>query len=74
MKNCKKELFGAVCGTGVLGARGQIVIPKEARDRLQAKEGDRFLFIEHYGKIVMVPEEEMTKIMKEVTKHIKKIK
>jgi AbrB family looped-hinge helix DNA binding protein len=71
MKNSiYKKGLGVICGTAVLGARGQVVIPKEARERLKAKEGDRFLFVEHFGKIVIIPEKEMRKLINDITKHL----
>lgn len=63
--------FGIVCGTTTVGERGQIVIPKEAREKLDLTSGDRFLVIEHYGKIVLIPEKEMRTMIKQITKHLK---
>ena len=63
--------FGTVCGTTIVGERGQIVIPKEAREKLKLKSGDRFLVIEHYGKIVLIPENEMRSMVAQITKHLK---
>ncbi len=48
--------LGSIGGTTVLGERGQLVIPKEMRDHLKLKAGDSFLVIEHFGKVVLVPE------------------
>jgi len=63
--------FGEVLGTANLGPRGQVVIPKEARDRLKMKGGDTFLVVEHSGKIVLIPEKEMRSLIKQITKHLK---
>lgn len=63
--------FGTICGTANLGPRGQIVIPKEAREKLKMKEGDRFVVVEHFGKVVFIPEMEMRKIINQITKHLK---
>ena len=55
MKNTNINYMpGCVCGSAVLGSRGQVVIPKEARDKLGLKEGDRFLVVEHMGKLVFL--------------------
>jgi len=62
--------FGNVVGTTTLGERGQIVIPKEAREKLKLKDGARFLVIEHHGKLVLVPEEIMSQLVKQITKHL----
>ena len=58
--------WGSVCGVASIGPRGQIVIPKEAREKLKLKEGDRFLVVEHYGKLILAPE----KVMKEMVEHL----
>ena len=70
----KKECFmpGSICGATSLGARGQLVIPKEARAKLNLKEGERFLVIEHLGKIILVPEDQMRHIINEITTHLNK--
>lgn len=58
--------FGNVCGSTSMGVRGQIVIPKKARDSMKAKTGDQFLVIEHDGCLMMVPE----KVVAHMLKHI----
>lgn len=61
-----------VCGTASLGERGQIVVPKEARQRLKLKNGDQFLVVEHYGKLILVPQKMMKDLLKLLNKHILK--
>ena len=61
-----------ICGLTVMGERGQVVIPKEAREKLKMKPGDRFVVIEHFGKLVLVPAEEMQEMAARITKHLKK--
>jgi AbrB family looped-hinge helix DNA binding protein len=63
---------GCICGSATLGERGQLVVPKEARTRLRLKEGERFLVIEHMGKIILVPEVQARHIVNEVTRYLKK--
>ncbi len=58
--------FGNVCGSTSIGTRGQIVIPKKARDLMRVKIGDHFLVIENNGCLMMVPE----KIVSHMLKHI----
>ncbi len=65
-------LFGTVCGSTVLGERGQMVVPKEARDLLGSKTGDRFVVFSHNGFLVLMPEKMMSKMIAKVTKFIKK--
>lgn len=69
----KKNLgsFGDVVGTTTMGERGQIVIPKEARDNLKIKTGDKFLVVTHYGKMILVREDDMRLMVKNITKHLK---
>ena len=71
----KKPLLngcGAICGVTSVGPRGQIVIPKEARDKLKLKEGERLLVIEHYGKLILAPEKSMKQMIEHITKEFTK--
>jgi AbrB family looped-hinge helix DNA binding protein len=70
-KNLCPEL-GTICGVASIGPRGQIVIPKEARDKLKLHEGERFLVIEHYGKIILAPEKSMKAMVEHITKEFTK--
>ena len=47
-----------VFGTAKVGDRGQIVIPKEARELFQIKPGDTLLILgeEHTGLVISRPE------------------
>ena len=71
MKKPATAAFGRVCGTATIGPRGQLVIPKEARDNLKLKPGERFLVIENTGKIILIPEKIMRTMMSELTKHLR---
>lgn len=71
MKKSLKNSFGTVCGTTTVGPRGQIVIPKEARSKLKLKAGEQFLVIEHFGKLVLIPENMMREMIEQLTKHLK---
>lgn len=60
-----------VFGTAKVGDRGQIVIPKEARDLFQIKPGDTLLILgeENIGLVVSRPEvlsDLASKILKDV--------
>lgn len=70
-QHCDKNIFGDICGSTVLGVRGQVVLPKEARERIKAKTGDRFITVYHNGVIVLVPENILSKMIKSITKFIK---
>lgn len=64
------HLFSSVCGSTSIGARGQLVVPKEARDLLKIKPGDRFLVLEHDGLLLLVPDETLMKMANTITKAI----
>ncbi|MCX6780035.1 MAG: AbrB/MazE/SpoVT family DNA-binding domain-containing protein [Candidatus Magasanikbacteria bacterium] len=70
-KNKDKAIFGEFLGTTSIGERGQVVIPKEARERLNIKTGDKFLVVGHYGKLILLSEKEMKDMVKNITKHFK---
>ena len=57
----------------VVGDRGQVVIPKEIRDRAHLKAGSR-LMVMHYeerGPIVLLPVEHMKGFMEQMMKQMK---
>ena len=57
-------------GTTVIGERGQLVIPKEVRDELKLKAGDKLVVLRHgeNGPIILLPFEHMQHVMEEMTK------
>ncbi|HOX61192.1 MAG TPA: AbrB/MazE/SpoVT family DNA-binding domain-containing protein [Candidatus Magasanikbacteria bacterium] len=58
MKKIKKQFnhfCGECYGTTTVGERGQIVIPKKLREKLEIKNSDRFLVMERGGVIVLLP-------------------
>ena len=63
--------YAAICGATSLGERGQVVIPKEARQRLKMKPGDRFLVINHHHMLILAPEKIMQKMIKKITETLK---
>ena len=69
-----KDIFGKnninVYGMTVLGERGQLVIPKEARSKLKLKNGDQFMVVEHMGKIILVPQGMMRELLSVLNKHL----
>ncbi len=70
-KSKNSSVFGEFVGTTSMGQRGQVVIPKEARERLGAKAGDKFLVVVHYGKLILLSEKDMKSMVKNITKHLK---
>jgi AbrB family looped-hinge helix DNA binding protein len=73
MKAAKVTPFGTVCGMATVGPRGQLVIPKEARDKLKLTTGDQLLVIEHGDKLVLIPEPIMRQMIEQVTKHLNQV-
>ncbi|MHC1578823.1 MAG: AbrB/MazE/SpoVT family DNA-binding domain-containing protein [Dehalococcoidia bacterium] len=49
MKQRDMPVIGKCFGTAVLGPRGQLVIPVEARKELGINAGDRLLIFGHFG-------------------------
>lgn len=49
MRNCKKEKQ-ILYGTAKIGEKGQIVIPKEAREEFDLKSGDMVIIMGKKGK------------------------
>ena len=41
--------------TGILSAKGWVVIPQELRERYSLKKGDRVHFIDYGGVVAIVP-------------------
>ncbi|PIT88027.1 MAG: AbrB family transcriptional regulator [Candidatus Magasanikbacteria bacterium CG10_big_fil_rev_8_21_14_0_10_36_32] len=64
--------FGNICGSTSIGIRGQIVIPKKARDLMRVKTGDQFLVLEHDGCLVIVPEKVVSHMLKHISKALVK--
>ena len=48
MKQADRREIGKCFGTAVLGPRGQLVIPVEARKQLGIDTGDKFLVFGHF--------------------------
>ena len=48
MKQTDRREIGKCFGTAVLGPRGQLVIPVEARKELGIETGDKFLVFGHF--------------------------
>ena len=54
-------------GTGTIGERGQVVVPAKAREALNIKSGEEFIFFSQ-GKIIhMVKANELEKILKAIS-------
>ena len=61
-------------GTTTIGAKGQVVIPQEARENMGLKQGDHLLvFSMHDGMIALVKLSEVEKIHSHLSEKIKMI-
>ncbi len=63
----------SVMGVAVLGERGQLVIPKEARDSLKLKTGDRFIVVAGNGHgLMLIPAKQIQMMMKHMSSNFRK--
>lgn len=61
-------------GTVTIGEKGQVVIPKEARDGLKLNKGDRLLvFGPHDDMLAIVKLSQVEKITSHLSKSLKRI-
>ena len=59
-------------GSTVMGSRGQVVIPKEIRDRMGLKDGTTLIALQMKdGPVVLLPAERMQKLISDLTKNLK---
>jgi AbrB family looped-hinge helix DNA binding protein len=62
-------------GTTTMGARGQVVVPVEARKAMRLKQGDKLMVFVKFGKALgFIRTEEMSGFIDSLTKHVNKIK
>jgi len=67
----RNDLMRHFYGSAAVGERGQIVIPKEARDEYDIKPGDKIIFFGVHGcKLVLVKAEEMREFAKKMLEKI----
>jgi len=64
MKHCDEKMDFTV-----LGERGQVVIPKDIRDGMGLKAGERLLvfYADHHAAVVLVRVEKMRKMVKKIS-------
>jgi len=73
-KNQKQSdhFCGECYGTTTVGERGQLVIPKKLREKLEIVNGDRFLVMERGGVMVLLPAEMVEKFVSGIVDSLKK--
>jgi len=58
-------------GTTTMGARGQVVIPAEARSELNLKPGDQLVVMGKFGKVLgLMKTEEMSAFVETIMKNL----
>lgn len=64
------------CGSGVVGTKGQIVIPKDLRGNLKINEGDQVIFMAtpHDGAFVVLKAEKLSVITDHLQLKLDKLK
>ncbi len=72
-KRLKRSAIEDNClmGSTVLGERGQLVIPKDIRERLQLTSGAKFLIMNQpNGPIMIFPLDKMQSMLDVMTRHL----
>lgn len=63
------------CGTTHVGERGQVVIPADARKKMNLKSGDKLItFVKNDKALIMVKAENIEKLAAKMAEHTEKLK
>ena len=58
-------------GSTVMGERGQVVIPKDIREQLRLKAGDKLMVMVHKdGPIMLLPVEKMQQMVRQMSEQM----
>lgn len=70
----KKDMGGQLIGSTVMGERGQVVIPKDIRDRLRIKPGAKIMVMQHGDSpIMLLPVEQMQEMIRQMSDRVAKL-
>lgn len=72
MKKFKSPFSDNIMGVATVGERGQIVIPKNIREELDVKKGQKFLAIYNGQGLMLMPVDSFKAIIENVSKDINK--
>lgn len=69
-ETCAEQLIGST----VMGERGQIVIPKDIRDRMNIKPGAKMMVMQHGDSpIMLLPVEQMREMIRQMSDRVAKL-
>lgn len=76
MSQNKKDCPVHLLGTVTVGPKGQVVIPVEAREKMELVPGDKLvaLFVTHKKSIAFVPESQLESIIEKMGSHVSDLK
>lgn len=58
-------------GTATMGARGQVVIPAQARKDLKLKPGDQLMVMGKFGKLLgLIKSEQLSELVETIMQHL----
>lgn len=70
-KTSKKTDRGQLLGATVMGERGQVVIPKDIRERLRLRTGTRLMVMQHGDSpLMLVPIEQMQEMIQQMSERV----
>lgn len=74
MSNIKMATGAPLIGSTVVGERGQIVVPKEFRDKLELEAGETLIVMHHgTGPILLFPAKQMQNFMQGMSEKIESV-
>jgi AbrB family looped-hinge helix DNA binding protein len=72
--SAKTSKLQPMVGSTVVGERGQVVIPKEFRDKLGLEPGETLVVMHHgHGPILLLPAKKMQDMVKSMSERIERV-